>query len=138
MGNQGHQKEIYIDLEINSFPTSVKSWFFAAPLFPNACAGGAQTSRFRRRKSLKNHRKIIRKILENCRPFLGHFDGKYVWIICLKAPGNYSASTWYHKISICLWEKLNLLISMISGFLNASPSPKTKHLKQIKTNPQTF
>ena len=71
----------------------------------------------------------------------------FCWTICLniklssKAPDNYSASIWYNNISICLWEKRKFLISMISGFLYPSPSPKTdyllsleapRHLKKIK------
>ena len=36
------------------------------------------------------------------RPFLGHFDGKFIEIISSKAPGNYSASIWSNICSICL------------------------------------
>ena len=67
------------------------------------------------------------KVLENVRPLLGHLYGKYVEMIGLKAAGNYSATIWYFKISICLWEKVKLLTSMILGFLNPPPGPKTKY-----------
>ena len=77
------------------------------------------------------HWKIIGKsqdeIMEHVRPFLGHVYGKCIYIISLKAPGHYSASIWYHEISICLWEKPKLLTSRISGFLNPPPSPKTNY-----------
>ena len=42
-----------------------------------------------------------------------------------KARGNYYASIWYNQIMILLWENPTTFISMISGFLNLSPSPQT-------------
>ena len=42
-----------------------------------------------------------------------------------KAPENYSSPFWAYKFSICSWERAKLLISMISGHLDMSPSPKT-------------
>ena len=46
-----------------------------------------------------------------------NFNGKYVQIIGLKAPGNYSASSWLNKILVLLSEGPKPNISMISGFL---------------------
>ena len=54
------------------------------------------------------------------------FDGNFMERIGLKAPYN-SASFWSYSSSICLWERPSLLISMISGFLNVSLSPKAIH-----------
>ena len=51
-------------------------------------------------------------------------------IIGLKAPGNYSAT---YNLSLCLWESPQLLISMISGFLDVSPSPKNQHDLSLET-----
>ena len=39
----------------------------------------------------ENHKKKYRNILENIRPFVSHLYGKFVEVICLKAPGNCSA-----------------------------------------------
>ena len=51
----------------------------------------------------------------------------FLWKACLndrfRSSGKYSASIWCNEISICSWERPKLLISMISGFLNPSPSP---------------
>ena len=55
------------------------------------------------------------------------FDGKFMEIIGLKAPGNYSGPFWSSNFSILILENLRDLISMISGFLNASPAPKTNY-----------
>ena len=52
--------------------------------------------------------------------FFVHSYGKLMEILGLKAPGNYSASIWINKIPICLWENLETLISMISGFWDVS------------------
>ena len=73
-----------------------------------------------KRKSLE----IIRKILEigNCWPIL---YGMFMEKICLKAPGSYSGPFGTYNSSICLWENLKTLISMISGLLDVSLSPKT-------------
>ena len=57
---------------------------------------------------------------------LGHFHGKHVQIIGLKAPGNYSASIWYNTFSICFWERQKTLTSMILDFLDVSRSPPPK------------
>ena len=57
------------------------------------------------------------RIWENCRPCLSRFHGKCMEMICLKAPGNYSASVWTYNFSICLCERSKPNISMISGFL---------------------
>ena len=72
--------------------------------------------------------------------------GKFMKKMCSKAPGNYSAPYWSYNFSICSWENLNLLISMISGFWDVSPSPKrqlylsleTQYLKRYDKNPQSF
>ena len=45
---------------------------------------------------------------------LGHFYNKFMEILGLRAPGNHSASIWFTNFSICLWENLKTLISMIS------------------------
>ena len=50
--------------------------------------------------------------------FVGYFDGKYVWIIGFKVPGNYSYQFWFDKISVLLCEGPKPSMSMISGFLN--------------------
>ena len=54
-------------------------------------------------------------------PFVisGCFYGKYVQITGLEAPGNYSATIWYDKISILLLKNPKFLISMLSGFSNS-------------------
>ena len=62
------------------------------------------------------------------RQFLGHTYGKFTEIISLKAPGNYSAPFWSTRLSICSWENPKALISMLSGFLNVSPGPKTNYV----------
>ena len=49
--------------------------------------------------------------------FSNYFYAKYVEIIGLKAPGNYSASFWSNEISVILCEGPKPNISMISGFL---------------------
>ena len=78
-----------------------------------------------------NHRKIMGKsskqILENVGPLLGHVYGKFMENMCLKAPGNYYGRVWSYNFSICLWESLKPQISMISGFMDVSPSPKTNY-----------
>lgn len=52
----------------------------------------------------------------------------FSWSICensiLKSAGNYSAPIWNCNFSICLWDNPKTLISMMSGLLNMSPSPK--------------
>ena len=48
----------------------------------------------------------------------GLFVWKYVDIIRLKAPGNYSASFWSNKISVLLLERPKSPNSMMSGFLS--------------------
>ena len=58
---------------------------------------------------------------------LQRFYGKLIEKICFKAPGNYSASFWSYDFSICLWENPETLISMISGFSDVSPAPKTSY-----------
>ena len=80
-----------------------------------------------KRFSFMTHRKIIRNIFEKCRPCLGNLYGDFMEKICLKAPGNYSAPIWSYKCSICLWEKPETLMSMISGFSNVSPGAKTNY-----------
>ena len=47
----------------------------------------------------------------------GHFYGKFIEIICWKAPSNYSASFWTYRFSILWLEKPQTSICMISGFL---------------------
>ena len=59
--------------------------------------------------------------------FVGHSYGILGETISSKALGNYSASVWYNIFSICLWEELKLLISMISGILNGPFLPKTNY-----------
>ena len=54
-----------------------------------------------------------------------HVYGKFVEKICLKAPYYYFAPIWTYNFSICLWENLKLLSSMISEFGDVSLSPKT-------------
>ena len=58
---------------------------------------------------------------------VGHLYGTCMEIISLKAPGNYSASFWSYHFSICLWENLKLLISMISALWDVSRAPKTNY-----------
>ena len=48
---------------------------------------------------------------------LSHFYGKDAWIIGLKAPGNYSDSSWSNKISVLLCEGPKPPNSMICGCL---------------------
>ena len=74
---------------------------------------------------------------ENFRQFFWHSFGicygNFIEIIDLKAPGNYSASICYNLFSICLWEKLKTLISMISGFWDVSLSPQTNYVLFLET-----
>ena len=51
-------------------------------------------------KSWENHRIL----LGNTKLLLSHSYGKFMKIIGLKAPGNYSASIWIYNFPICLWE----------------------------------
>ena len=51
--------------------------------------------------------------------FYCNFQERYVG---QKALGNYSGPIWSNNFSICLWENLKLLISMISGILDV-PGP---------------
>ena len=51
----------------------------------------------------------------------------FIEIINLKAPWNYSASFGTNNNLICLWENPKTLISMISGFWDVSPAPKTNY-----------
>ena len=67
-----------------------------------------------------NHRNII----GNSSVIVGSFYGKFMEIISLKSPGNYSASIWINIFSICLGESLKTIISMISGFWDVSLSSK--------------
>ena len=53
-----------------------------------------------------------------CGKCLRHFYCNCMEIIIGKAPGNYSASFWAYKFSICLCERPKPNISMISGFLD--------------------
>ena len=48
----------------------------------------------------------------------GHFCGKFVYIIGLKAPGDYSDQFWSIKILVLLCEEPKLPNSMISGVLS--------------------
>ena len=50
---------------------------------------------------------------------LGHAYGKYVEVICLKAPGNYSHQFWSNNVSVLLYEGPKPPTSIISGL--ASP-----------------
>ena len=59
---------------------------------------------------------------------LGNFYGTYMENIWTKAPSNYSGSFWSYNFSICLWENTQTLISMISGLLDVSLSPKTNYV----------
>ena len=79
-------------------------------------------------QSSEDHKKIMAKSSDNIgnlRWLFGNFYGKLTEIIGLQAPGNYSASIRTYNFLICLWERPKLLISMILGFLEVSPSPKT-------------
>ena len=58
---------------------------------------------------------------------IGNFNCNFIEMIGLKAPGNYPGPFWSNRFSICLWENLKNLSSMISGFLNVSLSPKTNY-----------
>ena len=49
---------------------------------------------------------------------LGYLNGRCVWIIGLKAPGNYSASFWSNEILVLLCEGQKPNISMISESVN--------------------
>ena len=72
--------------------------------------------------------KICKNMQNNLSGVLLLFDylvGKCVSIIGLKAPGDYYASIWSDNFSMCLWENLKFLISMISGLVDMSPSPNT-------------
>ena len=50
--------------------------------------------------------------------FVGYSYGKYVSIIGLKAPGNYSDQLRSNKISVLLWKGPKPPNSMIYGFLD--------------------
>ena len=63
----------------------------------------------------------------DCFDLLSNVYGKSMEIICLKALGNYYGPFWSYNFSICLWDNLKLLISMISGVLNVSPAPNTNY-----------
>ena len=60
-------------------------------------------------------------------PSLGQLYGKLMEKIRLKALGSYSASIWSYNLSICFWENPKTFISIMSGLLNVSPSPKTNY-----------
>ena len=62
--------------------------------------------------------------METNRSFLATSNGKYVLMIGLKAPENYSASFRYNKISTCLWQGPKTFISMISGSFDVSRPPE--------------
>ena len=49
--------------------------------------------------------------------FLGRFNGQYVLIIGLKAPGNYSDQFWSNETSVLLCEGPKPQNAMISDFL---------------------
>ena len=67
-----------------------------------------------------NHRKIIGNKI-------GKMSADFMAKIGLKAPGNYSGPFLTYKFSICLWENPKLVLSIISGFWDVSPSPKTNY-----------
>ena len=56
---------------------------------------------------------------------VGHVYGNFLEIIWPEAPGNYSGPFWFNSFSICLWEKLKTLISMLSGFSDVSMNHQT-------------
>ena len=65
---------------------------------------------------------------------MGHFCRKYVEIIGLKAPGDYSDQFWSNKISVLLCEGAKPNISMFSGFLTpGGPIFIDLKIKQSKT-----
>ena len=51
----------------------------------------------------------------------------------LKSSENYSASVWCNKFPICLLENPQTRISMISGFLDVSPSPQNQYYVSLET-----
>ena len=69
--------------------------------------------------------RIGKHILGDALAFFSYFHGTYVFIIGLKALGNYSASIWINEIPILLLENQRTFISMTSGFLDPPPSLKT-------------
>ena len=80
------------------------------------------------------------------RLFLGSFFGTFMEIIAFKAPGNYPASIW-SKNCLIAHGRTKKPSSMLSGFLDVFPSPKSNyflsletpgHLTQIKKNPWIF
>ena len=56
----------------------------------------------------------------------GHFHGKIIKRIWPKPLGNCGAPTWSSNFSICLYGDPKNLNSMDSGYLDVSPSTKTK------------
>ena len=80
----------------------------------------------RRAINLKKKR-VLKEMLETlgqtlicniCLRLLGHLYGKFIEIIGLKAPGNYSASSWSYNLSILFCEGPKPNISMNFGFLD--------------------
>ena len=70
------------------------------------------------------HNGCEEKLLEFVQPLLGHFYGKFMEKMCLKAPEYYSAPILIYAFSACLWGRPKTFISMISGFVIASFFPK--------------
>ena len=86
-------------------------------------------------------RKSYEQNMENVRPCLGHLYCKFNGKDMVKSSMTYSGPFWSYNVSICLWEKTKLLISMIPGFLNVSLRPKTNIIylwrpHDIFTNPR--
>ena len=73
------------------------------------------------RKIMRNHDKMIGIVSAICWVILI----VVMEVIGLTAPGDYSGPFWSCNFPIRLWEKPKLLISIISGFGDVSPSPKT-------------
>ena len=77
----------------------------------------------RARKSLLgNHRKIFDFFND-----FGQIYGGFMERIGLKAPQYHSGPFWSYNFSICLWERPKLLMAMISGCWDVSPSPETNY-----------
>ena len=55
---------------------------------------------------------------------LSNFYGKLLEKICLKAPGDYSASIWTYNFSICIWQNQTKSFLRLRDFRTRHPAPK--------------
>ena len=88
-------------------------------LFANCLRNFAARSSARKLRTTHRSNTIGKNGANTFKWFVG-FVRLFLWQIiekiCLKAPGNYSASFWSYYFSICLCERPKLHISMNSGF----------------------